>query len=264
VTRVACLKEEPFYDKPEKEPKNKSIPNMPENIPRLLPAGTVPPTFSQQVSASVTRPAEPQSALPLNTSAWRPFPGEIWSGALRDVREKEFLLYCALLDVTPFVDEERGSALILDMEERYCYEVLRLDRHRLSLKNILMSFHDAREIILRRGERWTTCDTGEIPPGSASIQTSETVRKRSLGKKAVINEPYAEEFSPLPSPPARESAAAGSHPTVPFAGLVQEVTRWLNGELIMVRSEESGESGGFGRCLGTFASLFWRRARQCF
>ena len=84
---------------------------------------------------------------------------------------------------------------------------------------------------MRCGERWVSC-------GVSQVQTAE-----SAGKKKA-NEPCAENFSPPLSPPEREPETAGSRAvtSVPFAGLVQEVTRWMGGEVIMVRSGESAES----------------------
>ena len=192
---------------------------------RVFAAGTKPAALSV-LPAPPVLPVSPASLFkasqePLSENGWKPYSEEKWSDALRELKGKEFLLYCALLDASPFEDEERGGALILDVSERYCYEVLRLDRHRQSLKNILTPLHDAPEVVLRCGERWTLCD-------AASSQT-ETAKKRNPGKMAAIKEPYVEKFSP--PPPESES-------DVPFAGLVREVTRWLGGELIMVRSGE--------------------------
>ena len=233
MAKITCLKDEPKSTEKTSGvfPKRSTTIAPGASVPDAKPSLSVPPVSPPQIQVF----AEP--AEPLNTSAWKPYPEEQWSGALSALREKEFLLYCALLGACPFVDEERGGALILDVEKRYCYEVLRLDRHRQSLKNTLESsacFHDAPEIVLRCGERWASCNAAP----------AETVKKRSSGGKKAVNVPGAEEF-PL-QPPVRESETAGSRfaTDVPFAGLIQEVTRWLGGEVIMVRSGESDDYEG--------------------
>jgi len=207
----------------------------PAEKPASMPTLPVSPPETSQLQTQI--PAEP--AEQLNTSAWKPYPEEKWNEALRELHEKEFLLYCALLDASPFIDEGRGNALVLDIKERYCYEVLRLDRHRLPLKNIIATFNDASEIVLRCGERWTACGAEPAP-----IRTSETTRQKNAEKnekKAAVNEPDAENLSTFPpsstSASSREPAA-----DVPFAGLIQEAARWLGGELIIVRREENAEN----------------------
>jgi len=229
ITKLANLRDEPkIADKPKERPKispkNDFISSSASAAAQTLPRPPVPASQPEAPEAT-EKPGKPVEQL--DSSAWKPYPEGKWSDALGEVREKEFLLYCALLNAAPFVDEGRGNALVLDMGERYCYEVLRLDRHRAPLKNVLSPFLYAQEIVLRCGERWTACNESAAP--------EDTVKKRNSGKKTVINEPQ----------PVRELEASRAYPAIPFDGLIQEATRWLRAEVIMVRSEESGEGDNY-------------------
>ena len=225
---------------------------------------TVPPVLPASQTTLPPAPVEAPPLEQLDTSAWKPYSGEKWAETLLNMRENEFPLYCALLDVKPLIDEKhdekRANALVLDIDinKRYCYEVLKLDRHRLSLKN-LASSHEASEVILRCGPQWTACDVNSPSPEPAAYLPART---KKSGKKLPAGEQDAANFSPnfsmdfsanhssdpSSSTPAqnasREAPRSGLGTDVPFAGLIQEAGRWLGGELIMVR--ESGDGGDTG------------------
>jgi DNA polymerase-3 subunit gamma/tau len=192
-----------------------------------------------EVSTGPTVPAGPAEPVKkLDDANWKPCPEERWSEALEAVHEKEFSLYCAIMDAAAFVDEERG-ALIIDVPERYCYEVLRLDRHRPRLKAALAA-HDG-EVILRHGERWVSCEERPAPAsGKGTGKGTGKSAVKNSEKKSAGDEP---EFMD-PDPQPQRADGPDHRPGVPFSGLVQEVTRWLQGEVIMVRSGAEADSDG--------------------
>jgi DNA polymerase-3 subunit gamma/tau len=181
-------------------------------------------------------PPEKAMPEPLDSTGWKPYEKYQWNGVLDALREKELLLYCGLMDARPFQDEkEEKKRLILDIAYRYCYEVLKLERHRTALKIFFASHCTGFEIILRHGVSWTSCESREAPFG-----LSQTPERRSGG---AADAPFLE-LSPFESSPGEstrrpeESRIGG----VPFDGLVQEVTRWLRGDVILVRrGEDDGE-----------------------
>ena len=223
--------------------------------PSTPPVSFAPPFEAPPQFLAPAASVEPEQQLEQpDTSAWKPYPEEKWSGTLRDMRENEFLLYCALLDVKPLIDEGRNNALVLDISGRYCYEVLKLDRHRLSLKNLAAS-DNASEVILRCEPHWTICDVSSAAPEPAQVY--EPSRAKKPGKKPPTGEAggFSMDFSSF-GPAAGESSQSAQNSSntsrepsrsamgsdVPFAGLVQEAGRWLGGELIMVRAGDGGES----------------------
>jgi len=230
-----------------------ALPLQPQNQPSQQPNQ---PTIPATVPAQTKQPEQEQ----IDASAWKPFPEEKWAEALRELSEKEFVMYCALLDAELFIDEGRGNALVLDINERYNYEVLKLDRHSLSLNNLKNTLTpDAPEVILRSGSRWTTCDAAAPQPKIEPVKTKKTSKG---GKKAAVSEPNFEKFHPdfSLSPSSSSAAAPAQTPPrsglgidVPFAGLVQEAARWLGGELIMVRAGELGENGDSAENAGSGA-----------
>jgi len=261
LTKAANVPSEP--NAPATAPKTTRLPAAKPSFSPVLPTSPAPPVSHVLPALSVPPPVPSQTQFPaqqiepLNTDAWKPYSKDKWSETLRNTRENEFVLYCALLDAKPLIDEARANALVLDISERYCYEVLKLDRHSLSLKN-LASYHDASEVILRYGVHWTACDVNSPSPEPAApsylpVKTKKSGKKSLAGEADSVNFPpdfspnFSTDFSAELSSPSFASAqnsqreAPRTGMDVPFAGLVQEAGRWLGGELIMVR--ESGDGG---------------------
>ncbi|MDR2137081.1 MAG: DNA polymerase III subunit gamma/tau [Synergistaceae bacterium] len=218
-----------------------NAPSAPERVPEKTPPPKKAdePREPAQDSLPITLPA----AEPLNTEGWTPYPEDRWDEVLGELCEKEFPLYCALMDALPFEeppkeDKENGR-MILDVAHPYCYEVLRLDRNGAALKNFFKPHWGDREILLRHGERWISC---------TSLKSPGDGRKKSAGKSGGKHAPSrSPEPEDLDFPPADEDSpsakeAAGN---VPFAGLVHEVTRWLSGDVILARrgADEEDEGG---------------------
>lgn len=70
---------------------------------------------------------------------------------LQAVHDKNFLIYCALLDAKI---SERDDTLLLEMEHIYCYNVLRVDHKAATLSSILSNYE---RIILRHGTAECIC-----------------------------------------------------------------------------------------------------------
>jgi DNA polymerase-3 subunit gamma/tau len=149
----------------------------------------------------------------------QPCPGDRWSEAMAALHDEDFVLYCGLLDARALTDEDR---LILEMPCRYGYEVLGLERNRSALRRILSRFWPDAGVIL--------CHEG------LSILCSEVVRSEGTGRKNRSRENF--EYAPpdgvdeTEKPGKKEVRPVGG---VPFDGLVREVTRWMRGEVILVR-----------------------------
>ncbi|MDR2176119.1 MAG: DNA polymerase III subunit gamma/tau, partial [Synergistaceae bacterium] len=145
IARKTPAPQEPPIPKP-------SIPKPP------IPKPPIPETPFSEISSS-----EMPSAPPF--SPGRPCPAEQWDAALEALRGQEFVLYCALLEAVPVFSEKSektdaetgGAVLVLDVANRYCYEVLRLDRNRAFLKNGLEPFAGGAEVVLRHGNLWVSC-----------------------------------------------------------------------------------------------------------
>ena len=172
------------------------------------------------------------TAIPLDPSGWKSCSEEIWEEGLRALHENEFLLYCALLDARPFLDEEASpNKLILDIPDRYSYEVSRLDRNRLALKKVLTQFWGSLEFVLSHSSLWTSCESK-----GRKDENSENKRGRQSEnpeQRSFENPTPPEDFEPLVKQgESKEVRPVGG---VPFDGLVREVTRWMRGDVVLVR-----------------------------
>ena len=213
------------------QPSHKTVaPPAPEEtvrpVSRKEPEPALPEPHEIVPAASVA------AAVPLDSSGWKSCPEELWEEALRALHENEFLLYCALLDVRPFLDEAASpNRLILDVPDRYSYEVSRLDRNRLALKKVLTRFWGSLEIVLHHGSLWTSCESkgrkDEISENKRERQP-ENPEQRSF-ENSIPQEDF--ESSAIQSE-SKEVRPVGG---VPFDGLVREVTRWMRGDVVLVR-----------------------------
>jgi DNA polymerase-3 subunit gamma/tau len=165
---------------------------------------------------------------PLDSTGWVTYGESEWNDVLDRLREKELLLYCGLMDARPFQEEkEDRKRLVLDIPYRYCYEVLKLERYRTALKIFLTSCCPGFEIILRHGILWTPCESGPL-------NLPQTSEKPPAGAADLdFADPFLVESPREPG----EARPVG----VPFDGLVREVTRWLRGDVILVRRGDENE-----------------------
>ena len=130
---------------------------------------------------------------------------------LAEVREGDFVLYCALLDAAFFRLDGR---LLLEMGHRYCYETLALERCRTNLATLLPSY-DGGVFLRFRGEV-TEC---------AARGAGEDVQEAPA--------------SEVTAPPFSQDPHGEGQPSLPFEGLAQEVARLMEGELVLVRQDAS-------------------------
>jgi DNA polymerase-3 subunit gamma/tau len=161
---------------------------------------------------------------------WTPYPESQWGEALNALQEKNFPLYCALMeDVQPFwgkTTEEK--VFVVDVVYRYAYEFLRLDRNGMALKELLAPYREGAGLLLCHRSLCTVCED------RAPVVTKKTSRKRSA-KEPVSVEPLSlgvEEMPEQEPRPRLESASGGG---LPFERLVREAQRWLRGDVILAR-----------------------------
>jgi DNA polymerase-3 subunit gamma/tau len=206
--------------------------------PAPLPQGRGKSAKEAQPAAPQARTKkheEPAEALePLDSTGWEPYGEPQWNSVLDELREKEWLLYCGLVDAQAFRDEkEDKKRLILDVAYRYCYEVLKLERHRTALKLFLAPLCPEFEVVLHHGGLWTSCALGpqKAPP--------------SGGTGANFFGPSSMEIEMETAMESPESARGRETPrSIPFDGLVREVARWLRGDVILVRRGDEDDEDG--------------------
>ncbi|MBQ9419107.1 MAG: hypothetical protein IJU31_01885, partial [Synergistaceae bacterium] len=74
------------------------------------------------------------------------------------VKEKNFMVYCGLLDSRPY---EQDGKLIFDMEHAYNYDFLRQSRNSMTLTEI---FGEYKQIVIKFGAAETFCDQQNEAP----------------------------------------------------------------------------------------------------
>ena len=140
---------------------------------------------------------------------WAPLPQETCEELLALAHHRDFVLFCALLD-----GEFLGSdgRLLLELPHRYVYEVLSLSRHRSALAELFSRYDGG--VFLRCGADVAACSpfAGEVAGSGAPEE--------------------AESADPAPKDREPSQDAVGS---LPFDGLVREVSRLMNGEVVLVR-----------------------------
>ena len=90
---------------------------------------------------------------------------------LETVHEKNFTVYCAVIDAKIYA---RGNDLVLEMNHRYCFETLRIERYAAELAGM---FADYENVILRFGLSENVC------PKFAALNP-ESLKKTSRAKKS--------------------------------------------------------------------------------
>lgn len=162
------------------------------------------------------------SALP--GADWVPLAQDVCEDLLAVAHGRDFVLYCALLH-GEFRESE--GRLLLDVPYRYVYEVLALSRNRSLLAELFARYEGG--VFLRCGERMTSCSPAsrEERPGDSASDSGEEAE-----------------------PPRTPLSEAGEDPSddgggsLPFDGLVREVSRWMNGEVVLVkRGLDEAENG---------------------
>lgn len=148
----------------------------------------------------------------LPEAEWAPLPQEACEELLALAHDRDFVLFCALLDGRFQSADER---LLLDFPHRYVYEVLTLSRHRSALAELFARYSGG--VFLRCGEDAASC----LPGAAKEVESGVPEADESFVSSAPPSEP-------------RESPQEGEG-ALPFDGLVREVSRWMNGEVVLVK-----------------------------
>ena len=232
--------ERPAVPAPPSPPPRKGM-EMPAVMPESRPAPPVPvepavpkePTVPKDPALPVSAPSAvsgvPEDSGPpeqggagraevLPQADWAPLPQEACEELLALAHHRDFVLFCALLD-----GEFLGSdgRLLLELPHRYVYEVLSLSRHRSALAELFSRYDGG--VFLRCGADVAACSpfAGEVAGSGAPEE--------------------AESADPAPKDREPSQDAVGS---LPFDGLVREVSRLMNGEVVLVRRGLDESDGG--------------------
>jgi DNA polymerase-3 subunit gamma/tau len=237
TAKMVRLREGPEESRPiSPAPKEK----IPAPKPKIELPPPVPKADPKQPEAPVSFPFPPGQACP----------EERWGAAQEALRERDFVLYCALLEAAPSLSDKRedgegGPSLILDVTDRYCYEVLRLDRNRVSLKDALEPFFEGAEVVLRCGDLWVSCREA-VQPAARAGKSARSASKSASGREPFSVPPVSANEPAKPDEERTETPRGSRAEGVPFEGLVEEVSRWLRGDVVLVRrggEEEDMDSG---------------------
>lgn len=143
-----------------------------------------------------------------------------------------FLLYCALFDARPY---RRGDALVLDMEHRYCYEVMRVDRNAAELSGM---FGEYGNVVLRYGLAEYPCPKNFQPLQEQETQSPVEVKAKPSARKFSSAANENEQAMPEPEEPETKQA-----PSV-FGDLVNSLRSvGLKPEVIVMKHSVSDDTG---------------------
>ena len=221
---------------PETEPERPAVPALPSppsrkgmEMPAVMPesrsAPPVPVEPAVPKESGPPLPAGGEGVEVLPQADWAPLPQETCEELLALAHHRDFVLFCALLDGEFLGSEGR---LLLELPHRYVYEVLSLSRHRSALAELFSRYDGG--VFLR-------C-------GSAAAACSPSTRGKAGG-----GAPSEVESAESAVPPSEEWAEDRELPrdgvsALPFDGLVREVSRLMNGEVVLVRRGLDESDGG--------------------
>lgn len=221
---------------PETEPERPAVPALPSppsrkgmEMPAVMPesrsAPPVPVEPAVPKESGPPLPAGGEGVEVLPQADWVPLPQETCEELLALAHHRDFVLFCALLDGEFLGSEGR---LLLELPHRYVYEVLSLSRHRSALAELFSRYDGG--VFLRCGSAAAACSpsTGGKAGGGAPSEVEST-------ESAV---PPSEEWAEDRELP-RDGVSA-----LPFDGLVREVSRLMNGEVVLVRRGLDESDGG--------------------
>lgn len=200
-----------------------------ESSPIISPAKIPPSAKTESKTESKAESPEPVTPAPVMPS--QPEDPELRARVLETVHEKNFTVYCAVLDAKIYA---RGNDLVLDMTHRYCYETLRQERTSVELAGM---FADYGNVILRFGLSEYIC------PEHIAV-TPEPLKKISRAKKTenISDETPAEESHAQNIMAASESQPAKQTPSA-FGDIVSKLrSLGFSPEVILTKRKESAES----------------------
>ncbi len=217
-------------------------PETPKIEPPKIEAGREASAKGEMPAALPSR-QEQDPPSPLPSLNWEPLSDSDRDALLSTARESDFVLYCALLDAEP---KEAEGRLLLEMRDRYCYETLRLNRNREALVRCASRYGVG--IFLKCGDETFTCP---MDAGAEPVEEKPQPKRRRDFEAPPVPTPPAEEDGHWVPPEAprqeREPENAANSASLPFGGLLKEVSRLLDGEVVLVRrkaeSAEEAEAG---------------------
>lgn len=199
-------------------------PVAPQTSPPVEPPRPATPQTGSPVAPPqpASRPDRAKEPLEVRVPAAfdSPVPDEIWREVERRLFEGHISLYCLLVGATIAVDEKCIEIRIPD-DGAYTYATLCSERKTHELAAVIDDVvGGGRELVLAWGEE-----------------------RSARAPQAMETKPEPEEASsPAPVvPPARDEASPqsrGQGKGIPFEGIVDEVLRWTDGEVVLVRREE--------------------------
>lgn len=231
---------------PEAEPERPAVPAPPspmsrkgEEMPTDMPEPVSPVPAEPAAPKEPAPPASAPSAVPeesgppaggegaevLPQANWAPLPQETCEELLALAHHRDFVLFCALLDGEFLGSEGR---LLLELPHRYVYEVLSLSRHRSALAEVFSRYDGG--VFLRCGAAAAACSP------SAGGEAGEGASEEAENAEPAV--PSHEDRAEDREPP-RDGVSA-----LPFDGLVREVSRLMNGEVVLVRRGLDESDGG--------------------
>ena len=217
---------------PETEPERPAVPALPSppsrkgmEMPAVMPesrsAPPVPVEPAVPKESGPPLPAGGEGVEVLPQADWAPLPQETCEELLALAHHRDFVLFCALLDGEFLGSEGR---LLLELPHRYVYEVLSLSRHRSALAELFSRYDGG--VFLRCGAAAAAC----FP--SAGGEAGEGAPEEPESAESVVPPPEDRE-------PPQDGVSA-----LPFDGLVREVSRLMNGEVVLVRRGLDESDGG--------------------
>ena len=221
---------------PETEPERPAVPALPSppsrkgmEMPAVMPesrsAPPVPVEPAVPKESGPPLPAGGEGVEVLPQADWAPLPQETCEELLALAHHRDFVLFCALLDGEFLGSEGR---LLLELPHRYVYEVLSLSRHRSALAELFSRYDGG--VFLRCG-----ADVAACSPSAGEVAGGGTPEEAESAESAV---PPSEEWAEDRELP-RDGVSA-----LPFDGLVREVSRLMNGEVVLVRRGLDESDGG--------------------
>ena len=224
VTAPETEPERPAVPAPPSPPSRKGM-EMPAVMPESRSAPPVPVEPAVPEESGPPLPAGGEGVEVLPQADWAPLPQETCEELLALAHHRDFVLFCALLDGEFLGSEGR---LLLELPHRYVYEVLSLSRHRSALAELFSRYDGG--VFLRCGSAAAACSP-------------------STGGKAGGGAPSEVESAESAVPPSEDRAEDREPPrdgvsALPFDGLVREVSRLMNGEVVLVRRGLDESDGG--------------------
>ena len=112
---------------------------------------------------------------------------------MNSIKSKNFRVYCALIDSRPI---NQDGNLILDMQHRYCYEVLKLDRNAADLT---ACFDHYESITLRYGSLNYTCTKIKAKQDNTQAKPVKPAENNKRETQEIKRENHNQEVKPAPA-----------------------------------------------------------------